>query len=386
MNLPPTGNSESTRPANNNYFPALDGLRSLAFLMVFSDHYLLLPWGWAGVDLFFVLSGFLITGILFDTRDEPHRMRNFYIRRTLRIFPLYYGVMLLLIVSYPIFHWKWDWSWLLWPAYLGNFALYLQQYAPGSAWARMALGQLTSATHPHLLLYFGHLWSLCVEEQFYLVWPLVVFWIRDRRRLILACAAVVLVCPLLRILGAHTLPAFMVRGEALYRATPFRVDALLLGGLIALVYRGPYASAMRITARVVLTILTSALAIVLAVYPSTRHDPIGYVYPAWRFTWGLVLIDLFSACLIVLALEYGSFVFRIFSVRPMRWLGRITYGTYVFHDVLHDLIGGKLEGHFAHHRLSVAAVLLALTIALAWASFRWFETPFIQQKERWTRG
>ena len=92
---------------------ALDGMRAIAFMMVFLQHYCGLKWGWSGVDLFFVLSGFLITGILFDSRNDLHRARNFYVRRTLRIFPLYYGIMLLLLLSSPVFHWDWSWGYLV---------------------------------------------------------------------------------------------------------------------------------------------------------------------------------------------------------------------------------------------------------------------------------
>jgi peptidoglycan/LPS O-acetylase OafA/YrhL len=83
------------------FYPALDGLRAIAFLLIFFQHDYALPWGWAGVNVFFVLSGFLITGILFDSRDDAHRGRNFYIRRALRILPLYYGVFLVILLSRP---------------------------------------------------------------------------------------------------------------------------------------------------------------------------------------------------------------------------------------------------------------------------------------------
>jgi peptidoglycan/LPS O-acetylase OafA/YrhL len=102
--------------------------------MVFAQHYLNLPWGWAGVDVFFVLSGFLITGILYDSRDQPNRVSNFYIRRTLRIFPLYYGLMVLLVISYPLFRWQWNWTWLVWPAYLGNFARGIHPFVYNLRW------------------------------------------------------------------------------------------------------------------------------------------------------------------------------------------------------------------------------------------------------------
>src|ERR1700722_7833144 len=99
-------------PEKKRFYPALDGLRAIAVLMVFYQHYypnfrMGLNWGWAGVDIFFVLSGFLITGILYDTQNAAHRFRNFYVRRTLRIFPLYYGVLLLALLLTPLLHWTW---------------------------------------------------------------------------------------------------------------------------------------------------------------------------------------------------------------------------------------------------------------------------------------
>jgi peptidoglycan/LPS O-acetylase OafA/YrhL len=194
------------RPANRQYFPALDGIRAFAFLIVFGAHYAYLPWGWAGVDVFFVLSGFLITGILFDTRHDPHRVRNFYVRRTLRIFPLYYGLMILLVLLYPVFHWDWNLRWLIWPAYVGNFARGIHPYLSSSPMQMLADAQPHSLTFPAIHLRLGHLWSLCVEEQFYLIWPCVVFLVKDRSKLIAICAACAVACPLLRIVATHTLP------------------------------------------------------------------------------------------------------------------------------------------------------------------------------------
>jgi peptidoglycan/LPS O-acetylase OafA/YrhL len=285
--------SRATAPrASQTYFPTLDGLRAVAFLMVFTFHYLQLPWGWAGVDIFFVLSGFLITGILFDSRDEPHRIRNFYVRRTLRIFPLYYGVILLLVLLYPIFHWEWNWHWLAWPLYVGNFLRGHRPFLVRSPLEMLADFQPLSRTFPSVQPYLGHFWSLCVEEQFYLVWPCVVFLVRDRRKLLTLCLACVVVCPLARTLGSHTLPQFMLDQEVLYRWTPFRIDALLLGGALALTRRGPSPWRLLVLARIGFAALTGAALLWLASNPYARHGGLGYVYPAWKMTWGLSFIDL----------------------------------------------------------------------------------------------
>jgi peptidoglycan/LPS O-acetylase OafA/YrhL len=233
-------NPPENRPINNAYYPALDGLRAVAFLMVFALHYLsrFLPisFGWAGVDIFFVLSGFLITGILYDTQNSPFRIRNFYLRRTLRIFPLYYAVFILLFLSSFVVHWNWNRLWLLWPAYLGN-SIFLLPHPP----FEVAQGTFLSQRWPWMEINFGHFWTLCVEEQFYLVWPWIVFGVRSRRRLIAICVAAIIFCPIARAFAGFYLPPAFIANEIINTATPFRVDALLFGALIALLLRGPSA-------------------------------------------------------------------------------------------------------------------------------------------------
>ncbi len=110
-----------TPPEKRTYFPALDGIRAFAFLLIFLFHYVGLPGGWAGVDIFFVLSGFLITGILYDRLESQRRFRNFYLRRAIHIFPLYYGVFVFILVLAPLPHWQWGLRWFAWPLYFGNF-------------------------------------------------------------------------------------------------------------------------------------------------------------------------------------------------------------------------------------------------------------------------
>jgi peptidoglycan/LPS O-acetylase OafA/YrhL len=378
-----SGNTQETRPANNAYFPALDGLRALAFLMVFAYHYLDLPWGWAGVDLFFVLSGFLITGILFDTRDAPHHLRNFYVRRILRIFPLYYGIFLLLLLLYPIFRWNWYWAWLAWLAYAGNGVRFLFLLFPSSYLQPVGVAHLQSIAFPRIALFLGHFWSLCIEEQFYLFWPWIVFWIKNRRRLIYVCLAFCLVCPVLRLSANHYLPVFIVDEGANCWFTPFRIDALLLGGLLALIRRGPYARALLLAARAGFILLAAATLLWIVFVPSARSNIHGYIYPPWDSTWGLSFIEVFAACLIVMALEVRSFTFKIFNLRPLRWIGRISYGAYIFHDIPHMLYFRLARHYFTHWRLPTATLALAGTLLLAWASFRWFESPFIRLKTKW---
>jgi peptidoglycan/LPS O-acetylase OafA/YrhL len=394
--MPVAGNTERTRPENRAFFPALDGLRAFAFLLVFFGHYYALPWGWTGVNIFFVLSGFLITGILFDTRDDPHRARNFYLRRTLRIFPLYYGLFLGLLLLYPIFHWQWSAYWLAWPLYLGNF---LRILSPSALVANSPLNVATYAwlrtpLLPHTQLYLGHLWSLCVEEQFYLLWPWIVFWVRGRRPLITICGVAVVVVLLLRIVAQYTSPPWLLQNDGLFHTTPFELDSLLLGGLLALLWRGAHRGRLIAAGRsfAVLAGLATIAWLAHSIHPSALpHWREAYQYPVWRPTWGVSFVNLFAGALVICCVRPTGWLVSFFSLRPLRWIGRISYGAYVFHDLFHDLYVhasiamGRHSAFCATHKDLVTIVLaLTSTFLVAWLSFRYFESPFLNLKERWT--
>jgi peptidoglycan/LPS O-acetylase OafA/YrhL len=390
-----TGNTRHTQAENRVFYPALDGLRAVAFLMVFLQHYYFLPWGWTGVNVFFVLSGFLITGILFDTRDDLHRARNFYVRRTLRIFPLYYGIMLVLLLLNPVFHWRWNWYWTAWPLYLGNFLRFISPsalvwesplFVAADAW-------LKSQAH-HTVLYFGHFWSLCVEEQFYLMWPWVVFWTRKRRTLLWICGCAVVVVPLLRVWAQASSPDWMLQGELLYRVTPFQLDSLLLGGLVALLWRGRHRETLLVSGKylALLFMLSATLYLAVTIHVSDIPDwHLGYHYPTWTFTYGLTLVNVFTAALILCCLRTDGWLVRAFCWKPLRWLGRISYGAYVFHDILHNFyrnlvvsLGSHVRFIAAHVNALTIPLALVCTVLISWISFRWFESPFLELKERWT--
>jgi peptidoglycan/LPS O-acetylase OafA/YrhL len=222
--------------APTGHIPALDGLRGLAILGVMLFHQTVMAVGTglehafvdlshllsSGVDLFFVLSGFLITGILYDSRGGSHYYRNFYARRFLRIFPLYYAVLFVALVILPYFSHpklaKWShvgglgqvWYWL----YLSNWSIAL-----GGVGVRHGMIDIS--------------WSLSIEEQFYLIWPVMVQWF-SRRRLIGICVGLIAtafgVRLALRLAGAPIIWAMML--------TPARMDDLAVGALIALLARG----------------------------------------------------------------------------------------------------------------------------------------------------
>ena len=380
-------------PENKLYYPALDGLRAFAALLVYCQHYVLSThadkyhWGWVGVDIFFVLSGFLITGILYDTRHDRHRFRSFYVRRSLRIFPLYYMVIAVVVLLTPVFAWEWSRHWLLWPLYVGNYSHALH---PGMAAEKLGSLEFLVSRRWGFALSFGHFWSLCVEEQFYLVWPLMVFLIGRRTVLRNICVAVVLLVPVARLVGHFVLPQQWIAGEILYFATPFRVDALLLGAWLALMMRGPNVGRVRKAGWPVLGGGLVALAMAWYVAAHWLHQGTS-VEPdvAWISTIGFSLVDLCAAGLLLLTLWPGSVAYRAFSLRPLRKLGQISYGFYIFHDLLHQpyqRLGQAIASRTSvgHAGLMTGVIALFGTIAIAMTSYRFFELPFLRLKDRFT--
>ena len=384
-------------PENRLFYPALDGLRAVAVLLVFWEHYFSvyfpsLNWGWTGVDIFFVLSGFLITGILYDTRDAPHRVRNFYMRRTLRIFPLYYGALLAALLTTPIFHWFWNWAWAFWPLYLGNYVRFLAIFvhSPLSDISHRNViehlyGQPFSQHHALLL---GHFWSLCVEEQFYLLWPAVVFSLRHRVRLLRLCLLSIPVVLALRVLCILFVPHPYLHAELLYRLTPLRVDALLIGGAAALAIRGPERATVLRLARPALALAGIgfiALELLFHHHAGTFYQPSGDA--RLLTTVGYTLIDLASAALILNLLSLSNPIARVLNLAPLRALGRISYGFYVFHDMFHLALGRFVTYHVTspahpHNLVNIGVVAFCVTLALATLSYHMYEKPLLRLKAR----
>ena len=307
-------------------FPALDGIRALAVTLVFADHFgggshgggilrlinVARQRGWVGVDLFFVLSGFLITGILYDTRADSHYFKRFFARRSVRIFPVFYLAVALLLLLTPIFHYQWRWLQLTFLIYMGNFF--------GNA--SFDLYTITSATHPSATATIGHFWSLCVEEQFYLLWPIAVWFIRDRIRLIWTAAGISLLALVLRLamLARFSLD---LSETWIIRTLPFRMDALLIGAILALVLRGPAADRWQRSGK--WTFLAATAAVLAIFYFSPSYES------PWLLSIGLTFTALASAGLIASTLRPGSPAFQLFYFKPFRILGKYSYGFYIYH-------------------------------------------------------
>jgi peptidoglycan/LPS O-acetylase OafA/YrhL len=368
------------------HIPALDGLRGTAILLVVMLHATeafgrvhpvqpvvgkVLNVGFTGVDLFFVLSGFLISGILLASKGSPSYFRVFYIRRTLRIFPLYYAYLALIFVVLPLVsapirnnyselraHQLWYWT------YLGNFLNAMQ-----GGW-RMD-GALTT-----------HFWSLAVEEQFYLLWPTVVLFLsfKSLRNL---CIAIIIATPFLR-LG---LRVANVNPIAVYVLTICRADALALGALIAVTLRTD--SGRALVRRYAMTALIVA-AIALAAIGAWRHGfgqfdiVIGTIgYSVWAAFYGALL------SVAVTMPPRGEWIAALLSARWLRFFGKYSYAMYVFHRPLSGLAedlwifgrgGGALTSTLEGIGF-VVTVLIASTVA-ALCSWWLLERRFIALKDR----
>lgn len=365
--------------------PALDGLRALAILLVFVSHYggglhgnfvmriigHVRERGWIGVDLFFVLSGFLITGILYDTRNDPGYFRKFYARRALRIFPVFYATAVLLLLLTPLLRWHWRPMQALFLVYLGNipatrdFSLYL----------------VDSGRSKVLTLFLAHLWSLCVEEQFYLLWPLLVWMARTRQR-ILWLALVVMVAEL----GVRTwIVQHTTFGDAqnlMFRNLPFRADTLMAGAMLAMVVRGPWAAAWQRASK---WIFLGTLAVLLCL-AGASSDPAA----KWQLSLGLSLVAVMCMGLVGAVLAPQSAWTTVFSARPLRVLGRYSYGFYLFHVLLLNfwywLMGAA--GFVVHSAVLGSAIAVgtnfALTFLLAKLSYQRLERPFLRRKRDWS--
>ncbi len=376
-------NSTATHehPVAGGHLLPLDGVRGLAILMVICSHAFesnyetaspfvrlmgdVLRFGVIGVDLFFVLSGFLITGILSDSLRDDGYFRKFYARRALRIFPLYYGVLLgCLLLTWPLhLHWG-GMGWLL--------VLYLQNLRPIKI-ATLSMG-------PHVALY--HFWSLAVEEQFYLVWPAVVFFVRTKRgllRMTLLASAGALVLRLMLVgYGASPL--------AIHETTICRADSLLLGGALAMLYRSrKWAHVMKLAKWGFASAMVVLLGMIVFGQPRLAGDPRAFL--VWSEGFEYTVLALASAALIAWSLRPGTVCRWLFEMAPMRFLGKYSYGIYVLHVLVLSAMNLPLRAALlgaTHSKLFAVAgaglTSLAVSIVAAYLSYHLYERRFLRLK------
>lgn len=373
-------------PFSARHVPSLDGVRGLAVLLVMVFHFTVfqqsslvgetmlgvLDLGWAGVDIFFVLSGFLITGILLDARGGEGYFRNFYARRTLRIFPLYYAFLVVVLWIWPAVRGisfdpagdqLWMWS------YLGNI--------PYGLWGRQSVPGHTT-----------HLWSLAIEEQFYLLWPLVVH-LLSRRALVRTCIALIVAAWFTRV----SLHAFFPSGYAGYALLPARMDALAAGALLATQVRQPgWIDRLRPTIAP-LTLIGLTLLLVTAIWGDV-FDPTDRAFTPMDMRVQMLafpaVIALAAAMVLHAVIPRQRRQSRILASRWLTSLGKYSYALYLIHVPLRDLLvntfrGGRLPPILGSTMLSQAAVTasgIAVSFVLALASWNLFEKHILRLKSR----
>ena len=325
-----------------------------------------LSYGWTGVDLFFVLSGFLITGILADTKGATGYFRTFYMRRALRILPLYYAALAVIFtvprfmnspvgarLTLPFSDQIWYW-------------LYLQNFHR----MRGLIGQFT-----------GHFWSLAVEEQFYLAWPVVIL-LLSRRRAFQFCAGLIALALAMRVVWIFVMHEL---GWGVFFATPTRLEGLAVGAAIALMARGT--RGLEPARRIALPVALVALAVIGFVYADSGYFAIAN--PILR-SFGLTAIAvLYGSLLVVAVLRPPRLISAVLESKPLAFFGRYSYGMYVIHVPLlivlgsSGVTGARFESFIGNSLLALIAytiTLLAATVICALLTWHLFEKRFLRLK------
>jgi peptidoglycan/LPS O-acetylase OafA/YrhL len=374
---------QSRHSGGNAHLPALDGIRGIAILLVLLHHlafyggirptitvdtvfYAVAQAGWCGVDLFFVLSGFLITGILYDAKPAEHYFSNFYMRRVLRIFPLYYGTLI-------VFFWV-----------LPNFVLLNEKFqaliqGQGWYWSYLVNWQIGFKGWPPYYA-ISHFWSLAIEEQFYLVWPLIVFFF-SRRQLLMICVAVIAGSFVVRVglrLADYPIAAYVL--------TPARMDTLAIGALLALIARGPDGlSKLSRWAGPVALVTGGAITAYFVAKRSLDADT------AFMQTAGYPLLAAFFGAILVVGVtaQRQTATATFFAHPALVFFGRYSYALYVFHHPiifyvrqhgfrvsnLPAIFGSQLPG-----QLLYSVVVGGVTVILALLSWYLYESRFLKLK------
>lgn len=371
---------ESEDSSGRLRLPALDGVRGVAILLVLASH--IMPLGkhervlilkllaeiqncsWVGVSLFFALSGFLITGILIDTLKARHFFRDFYARRALRIFPLYYGFLFALLFLTKLLHFSWNGWQYFYLTYTANLALW---------W-----------TKPLLLAHFRvhHLWSLQVEEQFYLVYPLIIYRVKNCWKLIQIFLAACVVALALRIVLIATHATVVGEIYLPYSFTLCCCDNLLYGCSLSLLFRIGWRHKIQKWSAYIFVVCTLPVAA-----ERILHHGAPWTGSFFMPTFGFTLIGIASASLIAMALSPATFTHRFFSLSVFRFFGKYSYGLYIIHYSVHGFLTSFLYRFCLRHTdsplLSVllsTGIVAGISLLTAILSYHLYEVRFLRLK------
>jgi len=332
--------------------PQLDAVRGIAILLVLIHNTDAFPslhleaistYGWMGVDLFFVLSGFLITGILLEAKQSKSYFKNFYARRCLRIWPLYYSLLIFMFLIVPHLHpsdahdiFERSFPWWAYPLFLQNFLVAVPAEAAGA---------------------LGVTWSLAIEEQFYLIWPLVVRYFSAAQIKRIAMF-VILASPLLRLflVGHHV---------NIYSNFFCRLDGLMAGALLAVLLRTKIFEPSRYVKLAWASFLIAACLGILADNHQVRWIAFSMTSLA---SVSLVYVALFSP---------GKWVQSLFRNRFLTCTGIISYGLYLLHKIPLDV---AKEVHADRRPFLSIFMILVSSYVLAAISYVLLEKPFLKLK------
>ena len=349
--------------AERGFIAELDGLRGIAILLVMvhrfwprSDAGLaaeLAGTGWIGVDLFFVISGFLITGILLDTRGERTYFRNFYVRRVLRIFPLYYlfvGTILLVFWSNPSF----------------------RNEAGSPLWYLFYLGNMPEGVLGHDVPYWlGPVWSLAIEEQFYLTFPWLVALV-SRKRLIHILVGILAFAPLVRVVTMLLDPA---HERVQYLFTLCRIDTIAFGCLLAIFMQSVNVERHRVLLRKVGLGVLAGVALVAVVTGLDRTTTFGR-------TAGYSVVGLGAATVVMLAmLARGDRSTAALRNGGLRYFGKLCFGLYLLHRPADTIVGAMAaRAHLDASALWLIPIKIVVALVFATISWRLLEQPILSLK------
>jgi peptidoglycan/LPS O-acetylase OafA/YrhL len=353
-----------------NYYPALNGLRGLAIILIILYHNFgyvsFFQLSWIGLDLFFVLSGFLITGILLKKRDSGNFLRNFYARRMLRIFPVYYLSIVLILFILP---------------HLLTYPFSLKYFLANQRWFWFEIQNWLFIIKPDGNNNFlNHFWSLALEEQFYLVSPWIILWIKPVQKIIRFLLVVILLMLALRLI-VWFYHFENISYLDLYAFT--RIDGLCVGGLLAIFTYQKNLILDKINKLLSLFFFS----LIFVVLPSCKfffNCRLPYtacaLFPGIALFWGSIVWS---------SVRAGSIPYKIFNSRFLIFFGRISYGLYIFHWPVFRLFAsgafiwrGNRNSLGANLVTSVISVSIAIILAIA--SYYSVEKFFLGLKKYFT--